>query len=314
MGSPLPTVIASSCASAALQLFVGVLGGALESGARLTCASWFSDLLEPARAGAAALRRRFGISSLSPVFSATLPTRRAAGPGRGGSVPSSKAPARRPDGGCPPSPARGRGPAPARPPPPVRSLRRAGRRRWRLPEMPPRTWPMPAVARARLRPTRSTLASGPASPPPSSAWPCSRSGSTASETRAGPTTAWTPGSLAILRCQRLNASSRVGLGDRPVVGGGDDDEGRFEAGADRAGEQFAVDAGGVVLVELLGARRPGLQRQRRAGEDAGRPRRSRAPPAAGGAARRRPAAISPERSAAGAAAEFASGRGWGRAG
>ena len=40
--------------------------------------------------------------------------------------------------------------------------------------------------------------------------PCSRSGVTASETRAGPITACTPGSLAIFRCQRLSASSRSG--------------------------------------------------------------------------------------------------------
>ena len=76
--------------------------------------------------------------------------------------------------------------------------------------MPPRTWPTPRVARARLRPTRLTLASGPSFPPPSSVLPCSRSGVTASETRAGPITACTPGSLEIFRCQRLSASSRSG--------------------------------------------------------------------------------------------------------
>ena len=135
--------------------------------------------------------------------------------------------------------------------------------------MPPRTWPTPRVAlrQAAADPVRHRP-SWLASPSPSSVLPCSRSGVTASDTRAGPITACTPGSLEILRCQRLSALSSFGLGDRPVFGGGDDDEGRFETGSDGAGDQFAVGAGGVVLVELFGDwAGPELQRQRGAGEE-----------------------------------------------
>ena len=81
------------------------------------------------------------------------------------------------------------------------------------------TWPTPAVARARLRPTRPTLASGLGSPPaPSSALPCSRSGLTAAATCAGPTTAWTPGSVGDASLPAAQSGEPRRVGDRAVFG------------------------------------------------------------------------------------------------
>ena len=77
--------------------------------------------------------------------------------------------------------------------------------------------------------------------------PGSRSGVTARTPRAGPTTACTPGSSAIRRCQRVSAASRSGSVIGPLSVAATTTNGRFEAGPDRAGEQFAVGAGRVAL-------------------------------------------------------------------
>src|SRR5262249_46894906 len=66
-----------------------------------------------------------------------------------------------------------------------------------------------------------------------------------------------------------NLLEPVGFGHRPVFGRGDEDEGSFVAGADRFLDDVEVFADVVVLGQLLGARRAGLQAQRRAGEDEG---------------------------------------------
>ncbi len=58
-----------------------------------------------------------------------------------------------------------------------------------------------------------------------------------------------------------------GIGDLAVAGGDDEHERRFEAGADRAGDQFEVLPGGSVLGQLRLAGRASLQRDRGRGEE-----------------------------------------------
>ena len=181
--------------------------------------------------------------------------------------------------------------------------------------IPPRTWPTPAVARARLRPTRPTLPSGLLLPVASSALPCLRSGLTAAETRAGPDHRLHPGQGGDLALPAAQRGETVGLGDRPVFGGGDDDEGRFEARTDRAGERVRCRRGPGCLGSSwagLGGPvfRPTAGRGEQQDDSADRDRRRRPGRrrAAGDERHQRP--ICRRR----APARSASGRGWSRAG
>ena len=93
------------------------------------------------------------------------------------------------------------------------------------------------------------------------------SGAVLFATCSGPITACTAGSSAILRCHLASWSSRCAFGHRPVFGRGDDDEGRFVARPDRFLDDVEVLAHVVAARQLLGARRAGLEADRRAGED-----------------------------------------------
>ena len=243
--------------------------GALQAAAAFSLASCVRAIFCSRRERRRPLRRRLGISSRMPVLSATLPSdERVAGRRRGGRCPSRSAS----EGVDQPAGAAGR-PAEAAGEQLGALLGPAGALGQQAgavaaSAIPPRTWPTPPAARARLRPTRPTFERADVRlRSRAAALPCSRSGSTASETRAGPITACTPGSLAIRRCQRLSASRPVGLGDRPVVGGGDDDEGGIRSRGRPSRRPVRCRGGPGRLGELLGARRARLQRQRRAGEE-----------------------------------------------
>ena len=143
--------------------------------------------------------------------------------------------------------------------------------------------------------------------------PCSRSGSTEREIAAGPTTACTPGSLAIFRCQRPRAASRAGSVIGPCSVAATTTKGDSKPGpTDRA--RSSLSCGPDRPLQLGRAGRPGLQaegRERQGEDDDPDQDRDRRRAAQGGGYQRHQPRRRPGRAPR---ARSASGRRWRRAG
>ena len=176
----------------------------------------------------------------------------------------------------------------------VRALDQQARRPGSLRRSRPRSRATPFAARFRLRPSCSRLPTGPPFST-SSPLPASRSGATDLETWLGPDHGLDAGDFRDLvlpagAARRAVPASVIG----PFSASATTTNGASKPGRDRPVDQFGVLAGLVVVGELLGAGRAGLQpdRRRREGEDDGADRRcDEHRPSAG---RRRRSTIRPE--------------------